>query len=71
MSIYLKKALLDIKSIFLFLFIFAVLIYNFSIGTTANYSNFDIYDIGVGFFQQNRSNHVSILTIAEYTYRLL
>ncbi|AJG96974.1 hypothetical protein [Clostridium beijerinckii] len=52
MSIYLKKALLDIKSIFLFLFIFAVLIYNFSIGTTANYSNFDIYDIGVGFFSR-------------------
>ncbi|MDF2884136.1 MAG: hypothetical protein K0R54_4702 [Clostridiaceae bacterium] len=52
MNTYLKKALLDIKSIFLFIFIFAILIYNFSTGTTENYSNFDIYDVGVGFFSR-------------------
>ena len=52
MNTYLKKSLLDIKSIFIFLFIFAILIYNFSTGTTKNYSNFDIYDVGIGFFSR-------------------
>jgi len=52
MNTYLKKALLDIKSIFIFLFIFSILIYNFSTGTIKNYSNFDIYDVGIGFFSR-------------------
>ncbi|WP_143315511.1 hypothetical protein [Clostridium sp. HBUAS56017] len=52
MNTYLKKALLDIKSIFLFIFIFIILIYNFSTATTEDYSNFAIYDIGVGFFSR-------------------
>ncbi|MBE6052111.1 MAG: hypothetical protein E7214_16060 [Clostridium sp.] len=68
MHSYLKKTLVNRKSIFIYFFINTIIIYNFLIAKDENYINFDIYDTAIGYFGRIGALLVTYLLLVSIKY---